>query len=214
MEQESNSPSPFWSFMKRLLMLPVVLVGIMVALVVAIVAAVVYFNRGNSASFNRNGKIDITPTTVQSLENIGEWEFLSISNEELIDTVRHGFFGDDELVRIYYGTLRIGIDTHDAKPGWIATNGDSIVMTLPPIKLLDDDFIDEAMTRSFFESGKWSQEDKAALYERAHEAMTRRCLNEKNMDSAEQNAAIQFANLMRSMGFENVRIRFSDHGKK
>lgn len=32
-----------------------------------------------------------SPTQVESIENIGQWEFLSVSDEELIDTIRRGF---------------------------------------------------------------------------------------------------------------------------
>ena len=34
--------------------------------------------------------IDATPTQIQSIKAIGEWEFLSVSLEELTDTVRKG----------------------------------------------------------------------------------------------------------------------------
>ena len=53
--------------------------------------------------------INPTPTLIRSMQNIGEWEFLAIADEELIDTVRPGIFTNDELVRIYYGTLRLGV---------------------------------------------------------------------------------------------------------
>ena len=119
---------------------------------------------------------------LESIENIGQWEFLSVSDEELIDTIRRGFFGDDQLVRIYYGTLRLGIDMKDVKEGWLQASQDSIVCTLPPIKLLDHNFIDEAKTKSFFEEGKWTGSDRQAMYERAYQAMKKRCLNRTNID--------------------------------
>ena len=40
----------------------------------------------------------------------------------------------------------------EVKEGWIETEKDTIVCTLPPIKLLDHNFIDEARTQSFFET--------------------------------------------------------------
>ena len=85
---------------------------------------------------NRNTTISIGSDNIASMKSIGEWEFLSISDEEMIDTVRHGFFSDDELVRIYYGTLRLGIDMSQADADWIAHSGDSVTVTLPPVKLL------------------------------------------------------------------------------
>ena len=48
--------------------------------------------------------IEISDAQITSIRNIGEWEFMSINDEEIVDTIRRGFFGDDQLARIYYGT--------------------------------------------------------------------------------------------------------------
>ena len=118
------------------------LIAAAVAAAVAVVLLLHHLNKGNSVEVVTNDKIDITPTQIEQIRSIGQWEFLSISDEELIDTVRHGFFSDDELVRIYYGTLRLGLDLSEARPDWIVSSGDSITMTLPRIKLLDKRHID------------------------------------------------------------------------
>ncbi|KGF34894.1 DUF4230 domain-containing protein [Hoylesella buccalis] len=178
---------------------------IMVLLLVSIV--LVYLNKDNRFELSKDDKIKITPTQIQSIRDIGQWEFLTINNEEIIDTVRHGFFGDAELVRIYYGTLRLGIDLQDAGEDFIEPKGDSIVVMLPPVKLLDHNFIDEARTKSFFEKGEWKAKDRDDLYRRAYQAMIDRCLTTPNIQSAERNATRQFYKLMKSMGFENVIIR-------
>lgn len=184
---------------------------VVAAVAVAVVAAVLvlhHLNKGNTIEVAKSDKIDITPTQIATIRNIGQWEFLSVSDEEIVDTVRHGFFSDDELVRIYYGTLRLGIDLNETSPDWITSDGDSITVKLPPVKLLDTRFIDEARTRSFFESGKWSNDDRAALYERARKAMTKRCLTAENYNTAEQNAVTQMRKLIMSMGFTRVGITF------
>ena len=38
----------------------------------------------------------------------------------------------------------------------ITLQGDTLQATLPKVTLLDKDFIDEAKTKSFYESGKWT----------------------------------------------------------
>ena len=148
-------------------------------------------NDGVGMSFFTNDRIDDTPTIVEQMREIGQWEFLSISDEELIDTVRTGFFSDDELVRIYYGTLRIGIDFSQCDEKWIEKEGDSIKIDLPPVQLLDENFLDEARTRSFFESGKWSNADRKAMSDRAKAAMRKRQLTKANMALAQKNAEMQ-----------------------
>lgn len=180
-----------------------------VAAVLALYKTIHFISETSSpATITKEEKTSMSLTQIRAIEDIGEWEFLTINDEEIIDTVRHEFFGDAELVRIYYGTLRLGIDLQEAGKGWIKTKGDSIIATLPPIKLLDNDFIDEARTRSFIESGSWTHADREALYQRAAAVMRKRCLTTSNIKSAQSNASRQFANLLRSMGYDNVSIRF------
>lgn len=156
----------------------------------------------------KDDKIDITPSQIRSIEQIGEWSFLEIDNEELIDTVRHGFFSDDELVRIYYGTLRIGINMKEVHEGWLAMDGDTLRAILPPVRLLDTNFIDETRTRSFIETGKWTHQDRKAMYDRAVWRMRRRCLTSQNYAAARENARVQFTQMLLGMGFEKVKVDF------
>lgn len=152
--------------------------------------------------------IDSTPTQIQSIKAIGEWEFLSVSVEELADTVRKGILSNDELARIYYGTLRLGINTHQMEPGWLEAEGDTVRLTLPKIGLLDQDFIDEARTKPFFEDGTWKPEDREALYHQARRNMMIHGLTRENLAAAEENAREQIGNLMKAMGYKTVVITF------
>lgn len=188
--------------------------GIILLTILALILAgtLYWLNKDNTVSVTTEEKTTLSPTQVESIEAIGEWEFLAISNEELVDTVRRGFFGDDQLVRIYYGTLRLGINMKDVKQGWIQANAgkDSIVCTLPPIRLLDNNFIDEARTRSFFEEGKWTGADRQALYDRAYAQMKKRCLTSANIRIAQRNAKQQFRDMFKAMGFPNARVEFEE----
>ena len=154
--------------------------------------------------------IGLTPTQIESIKAVGEWEFLSISTEELIDTTRKRLFSDDHLVRIYYGTLRLGVNMKQVEPGWIEQRNDTLFLTLPKVGLLDRDFIDEARTKSFFESGKWSPEDKEAMYKKAYNQMKAHCLTKENLEAAEANGEEQMRNMMRSMGFKNIKITWKN----
>ena len=159
-------------------------------------------------SIEADQTIDITPQQIESIRAIGQWEFLSISNEELIDTTRKGFFSDDHLSRIYYGTVRLGIDMQKMDSTWITVQGDSITLWLPRPTLLDRDFIDEARTKSFHENGRWTAKDRETLYRRAQQRMLRYSLTSKNMEAARQNGETQLRRLMQSMGFKHVNIQW------
>jgi len=153
--------------------------------------------------------IDLTPTQIRSIERIGKWEFLAIADEELVDTTRQRTLArDDRLVRIYHGTLRLGVDLSQCEEGWVLAHGDTVSLTLPPVILLSEHFIDEARTRAFYESGTWDATAKEQMYQKAARQMKRRCLTPANQRLAEDNARKQMASLFRTFGFRNVEVRF------
>lgn len=171
-----------------------------------------WFNSSNRVSISTDQRIDITPTQIQQIQDVGQWEFLAINDEELIDTVSRGFFSDSELVRIYYGTIRLGVDLHQTEPHWIRVEDDSVIVAkLPPIGLLDTNFIDEAKSRSFFEKGDWTPADREQLYNRAYKKMIARCMTAENIKIAENNAKQQFIQFLRSMGYKNIRVEVMSH---
>lgn len=156
--------------------------------------------------------IDLTPTHIRSIERIGKWEFLALADEELVDTIRHRTLArDDRLVRIYHGTLRLGVDLSQCEDGWVLAHGDTVSLTLPPITLLSEHFIDEARTRAFYESGTWDAAAKEQMYQKAARQMKTRCLTPANQRLAEDNARKQMTSLFRTFGFNHTEIRFADH---
>ena len=179
---------------------------VMIAIIIGIVA---WLNRDNTIKIgNSNDDIEISDAQITSIRNIGEWEFMSINDEEIVDTIRRGFFGDDQLARIYYGTVRLGINLHEASEDWLTIDKDTIIAKVPKIKVLDEDFIDEARTRAFYAEGKWSAADYKALYKQAYRKMRERCLTPSNIKSAQNNGDIQIANLLHSIGYEHVKIEW------
>ena len=181
------------------------------AVIVVVVLAVWLYRALGDARIEMvtDDSIGLTPTQIESIKAVGEWEFLSISTEELIDTTRKRLFSDDQLVRIYYGTLRLGVNMKQVEPGWIEQRHDTLFLTLPKVGLLDRDFIDEARTKSFFESGSWKAEDREALYKRAYQKMKVHCLTPTNLRTAEDNARESFRKLLRSMGYPKTVINFA-----
>ncbi|MCR5713141.1 DUF4230 domain-containing protein [Prevotella sp. tf2-5] len=185
-------------------------IGIVLILLVLLVGWVYRDIKTTRLRIGADQKIDITPQQIQSIKEIGEWEFLSISDEEMVDTIRHGIFSDDHLVRIYYGTMRLGVNLKQVEPGWIVTRGDTIEITLPQISLLDHDFIDEARTKSFYESGSWTAKDREAMLRKAYQMMLRRGMTRQNLQIAEQNGQGQVRQVMQGMGFKHVKILYKE----
>ena len=186
----------------------IVLGAVVVIAVIAMFFWVKSAFKDNYLELATNEQIDPTPTQIQSIRAIGEWEFLSISAEEMVDTVRKGFFSDDELVRIYYGTLRLGINMQSLSDDAMVIHGDTLQVTLPKVGLLDNDFIDESKTKPFYESGKWSPQAHQALYQKAHRQMLHHCLTPENLQAAQTNAQSQLQNLFTQLGYKTITLHF------
>ena len=104
--------------------------------------------------------------------------------------------------------MRLGIDMQQLRDSAFTSRGDTLVVALPPIQLLDNNFIDEARTRSFISKGEWSGADREALYRRARQKMPRQCLTLENLRRAQENADEQISDMLRVMGFEHVSVAF------
>ncbi len=182
----------------------------LIVLVLALAGLAYYFSTHTifSAYVEDNQKIDLTPQQIRSIKDIGQWEFLSISEEELVDTVRKGFFSDDHLVRIYHGRLSIGTNLQQLDEQLISVQGDTLHIVLPAITLLDDDFIDEANTRSFHETGRWSPAAREALYQKAKRQMKAHALTPENLKTAQEYGETEIKRLLQNMGFSEVDVKF------
>jgi hypothetical protein len=187
-----------------------ILIAVAVILLILLISWIYRNMKSNSIEITADQEIDITPQQIQSIKDIGEWEFLEISDEEMVDTTRRGILSDDHLVRIYYGTMRLGINLKQGETGWIVPRGDTIEVTLPKVGLLDRDFIDEARTKSFYESGTWTAKDRESMMRRAYQRMLQRGLTPQNLQTAQQNGEAQVRQVLQGMGFKLIKIQYKD----
>ncbi|MBQ8051485.1 MAG: DUF4230 domain-containing protein [Bacteroidaceae bacterium] len=156
-----------------------------------------------------------TPAQVTSIRRIGKWEFLSMQMEEIIDTAHSRLLrSDKELVRIYRGTIRLGIDMSQLPTDWLTAQGDTAILRLPPIKQLNRDFIDEARTQTFYETGSWSNHARERMYREAQRRMKARLARSNAYKQAEANGREQMTALMHTFGFRTVEISFGNNSVK
>ncbi len=180
-----------------------------IAFVVMVITLTVKGTTNEVALTPDNKKIEVTPIQITSVKEIGQWEFLSVSDEELVDSVESRIFGQPKkIVRIYYGTLRLGVDLSKLQDDDVVLRGDTVDVTLPAISLLDNDFIDEAKTKSFYETGTWPQSTRAALFQKAKKQMLARCMTRENVHIAQYNAVEEITRVFKAMGFEYVDVHF------
>lgn len=83
---------------------------------------------------------------------------------------------------------------------------DTVVVTLPPVTLLNPQFIDEARTRTFHETGSWDAQAREQMYQKARRLMMDRCLTEENLQMARETGKHRMAAVFRNLGFANVVV--------
>lgn len=210
--KETSSPNRWWRFLRwwfrhwKLSLCFLALAGIGVG--------VLWLKSTFSAdapllSVEHTTAIETTPEEVRQLRDIGQWELLSAATEEMVELHRTGILHDDHLVCIYRGTLRLGINLHHASADWFRADSTTAILQLPPIELLDENFIDEARTTTFFEEGSWTAADKQKLYQQAKKVMKQRILTPEHLQQAQQNAKEQFSKIFTNLGYHEVLITFA-----
>ncbi|MBR6989259.1 MAG: DUF4230 domain-containing protein [Bacteroidaceae bacterium] len=159
---------------------------------------------------NPENKILISPEEIRSIEDIGQWVFLNVESEEIVDTTRRHFFrSDDALSRIYVCNMRFGIDMNEVKgTDWFITSGDTAKLALPAVRLMDEDFINEAKTRTFYEVGDWDSQALKKMYNKARRQMLKRNNTSQNLKIAQENAQHEITRFIQSFGFKEVEISF------
>ncbi len=150
-----------------------------------------------------------SPEEIVHLRSIGQWEFLSVKSEELVERHHTGLMSDRDLICIYRGTLRIGVDLRKLPEDWVEVKGRNAIVHLPQPSLLDENFLDESRTTVFMEQGMFRPEEREGMIAEAKNKMKQRALSTDNLSIARRNAESQFQKLFLAMGFEDVIVEFA-----
>ena len=150
-----------------------------------------------------------SPEEILHLRSIGQWEFLSVESEELVERHHTGLMSDRDLICIYRGTLRIGVDLRKLPEDWVEVKGRNAIVHLPQPSLLDENFLDESRTTVFMEQGLFRAEQREAMIAEAKNKMKQRALTTDNLSIARRNAESQFQKLFHAMGYEDVIVEFA-----
>lgn len=150
-----------------------------------------------------------SPEEIVHLRSIGQWEFLSVESEELVERHHTGLMSDRDLICIYRGTLRIGVDLRKLPEDWVEVKGRNAIVHLPQPSLLDENFLDESRTTVFMEQGLFRAEEREAMIAEAKNKMKQRALTTDNLSIARRNAESQFQKLFHAMGYEDVIVEFA-----
>ena len=90
-----------WLRLKRRIM-TFLLILISVVVIVA-VAYIIFSVKDSNIEVTDSTTVEITPSQIESIRAIGEWEFLTVNDEELVDTIDKGF----SVTRNLYGFIMV-----------------------------------------------------------------------------------------------------------
>jgi len=172
--------------------------------IIAVIAFFVSMKRCTSEiTIESNENITPTPNIITEVKKMGKWEFLAVKIEELVDTTK-GVFFKDQLSAIYTGTLRYGIDCSQADDNWFTRQVDTVIVWMPKVTLLDDYFLDEAATKTVFESGTITSEDRRDLRERAIKRILTKSEKAGYRAEAQDDAKTHISIFLTQLGIKNI----------
>ena len=113
-----------------------------------------------------------------------------------------------QIHSIYPGRIDIGFDLTKCEEDWIVTDGDTVIVSLPPVEILNKDawYIDETKKQTPIEDGTWTTADYNTMAQRANALIKRTCELEDCYKQAETQGFKVVTNLLRSFGYKNLKI--------
>lgn len=148
-----------------------------------------------------------TPSQIEEIRQIRELEVAHFDCEELYEYKREGRIYDDELTKVYYAKLKIGIDLREVKESDIEKDGKKIQITLPDVKLLNEGKILD-FSRTFSESGDIDNQLRRDASKAAEEWIVDKYVTEEVIQNGRRSVVSYIENYLRSIGYEEIEIRF------
>lgn len=158
-------------------------------------------------------RVEVGHIQLSDLSKTEKMKVLSMYKEVVVSQYRQGLsilYGQNtaEIHSIYPGRIDIGFDLAKCDENWISTEGDTVVVNLPPVEILNKDgwYIDETKRQTPIEEGNWTSADYTKMARRANALIKRTCELEDCYKQAETQGFKVVTNLLRAFGYQNMRI--------
>lgn len=158
-------------------------------------------------------RTEIGHIQITDLSKTAKLKVLSIYKEVIISQYRQerGFlFSQNEyqIHSIYPGRIDIGFDLTKCEDDWIVTDGDTVIVSLPPVEILNKDawYIDETKKQTPIEDGTWTTADYNTMAQRANALIRRTCELDDCYKQAETQGFKVVTNLLKTFGYNNLKI--------
>lgn len=152
----------------------------------------------------------VSVDTASQIEEIRSIKILEVARyecEELYEYKREGKIIDDELIKIYYGKLMLGIDFGKIKDDCLKKDGTTAHITLPDIELLNRGKVLD-FSRTFDQSGWVDNKLRQEAAKAAEEYIITKYITPETKEKARQAAVVYVDNLLKGLGYTDVVVEF------
>lgn len=152
----------------------------------------------------------VSVDTASQIEEIRSIKILEVARyecEELYEYKREGKIIDDELIKIYYGKLMLGIDFGKIKDDCLKKDGTTVHIVLPDIELLNRGKVLD-FSRTFDQSGWVDNKLRQEAAKAAEEYIITKYITPETKEKARQAAVVYVDNLLKGLGYTDVVVEF------
>ena len=154
-------------------------------------------------------KTTISTVTVEDIRKIGQLKVLTIYKEFLVSQYRKRSFliPDDEIHIVYDGRIDLGFDLAECPDSCITRHGDSTFVTLPPVRILNQNevYVDPGDVK--IESGTWTNGEMEGFKHRANAYMLYSSERDDCYRRAERMGMQTITELLRPMETNYIEVR-------
>ncbi len=154
-------------------------------------------------------KTEISTVTVEDIKKIGQLKVLTINKEFLVSQYRkRGFLiSDDEIHIVFDGRLDLGFDLAQCQDSCITRRGDSTFVTLPPVRILNQNEVYVGPGDVKIEDGTWTNDEMEAFKQRANAYMLYSCERDDCYRRAERMGMQTITELLRPLQTSYIEVR-------
>ena len=166
----------------------------------------------NGATAIFRSSTSISAVTLKDIAPTMQLRTLTIQKELLVSQYRQNpwYQGDDEIHVVYPGRIDLGFDLSRCGDDWLQVVGDSTLVHMPAVEILNAKSNYTGLADVKIEVGKWQPDDMNRLHDRANAMMLRSCEAEDCYRRAEELGAKALTDLLSSFGYHNITVSI-DH---
>lgn len=153
-------------------------------------------------------KTTISTVNVEDIRKIGQLKVLTINKEFLVSQYRKRNFliSDDEIHIVYDGRIDLGFDLSECQDSCITRRGDSTFVTLPPVRILNQNEVYVEPGDVKIESGTWTNSEMEGFKRRANAYMLYSSERDDCYRRAEQMGMQTLTELLRPMETNFIQV--------